>query len=79
MTLSLFVLVIGLTAAPQAVPTHPCPVVDTTQEDSALAAYNARIADYVALHRRLEGPLRPHRELPSARRDGEVTTHVVPS
>ena len=59
MTLSVFVLVIGLTVAPQAVPTHPCPVVDTTQDDAALATYNARIADYVALHKRLEGPLPP--------------------
>lgn len=59
MTLSLFVLMMGLTATPQAVPAHPCPVVDTTQEDAALATYNARIADYVALHKRLEGPLPP--------------------
>jgi hypothetical protein len=59
MTTSVFVLLIGLTAVPQAVPAHPCPVVDTTQEDAALATYNGRIADYVALHKRLERPLPP--------------------
>jgi hypothetical protein len=59
MTLSVFVLLIGLTAVPQAITTHPCPVVDTIQEDPALATFNGRIADYVALHERLEGPLPP--------------------
>lgn len=59
MTLILSVLLIGLTAAPQVEPTHPCPVVDTAQEDAVLATYNARIADYVTLHKRLEGPLPP--------------------
>ena len=59
MTLSLFVLLTGLAAAPQAVPSHPCPVVDSTRQDAALATYDARIADYVALHKRLEGPLPP--------------------
>lgn len=59
MTLSLFLVLSGLATAPPAVPTHPCSVVDTTQEDAALATYNARIADYVALHKRLEGPLPP--------------------
>lgn len=59
MTPSVFVLLVGLAAAPQAVSTHPCPVVDASQADAALATYNARIADYVALHRRLEGPLPP--------------------
>lgn len=59
MTPSVFVLLIGLAAAPQAVPSHPCPVVETTRQDAALATYRTRIADYVALHTRLEGPLPP--------------------
>jgi hypothetical protein len=52
-------LLIGLTAAEQAALTHPCPVVDLIRQDAALAAYDTRIADYVALHKRLEGPLPP--------------------
>ena len=57
MTARIFVLIGALLAAPVA---GVAGQADTTkQEAAALARFDARVAEYVTLHRRLEGPVPP--------------------
>lgn len=56
MTAAVLVLLVPLVTAPAAT-AGPCQAAAQTREAQAIAQFDARVGEYVALHRRLEGPV----------------------